>query len=175
MDQYPYVNFVRGSAYNIKENDSIYARYHRQLDDFVEKRKPVVDQQDQIAKKLTPAATPVIMRPVVPAGVRRAVAAIGNSKPGSKNDQILEDFLRRKAEYDRNKARGKQAAVALPSPRPPSVNNNRGNDEKWAYEQRLLRVRQQNYENRRVLASRNKAEVIPNHRLQKAAALRVRF
>lgn len=119
----------------------------------------------------TPAATPVVNRGAVPGGVRKALAAVGNSRPGSKNNQILEDFLSRKAEYERNKARAQQQLAnpaAAASPRPPV------NAENFAYEQRLRRVRQQNYESRRLIANRNKINVLPpNHRLSKVAALKV--
>lgn len=196
MDQYPYVNFVRGGAYNNyinnnndnNDNNNIYARYHQQLDEFIERRKPVLEQQQQLAKRLlTPAATPVTnqQRNQAPGGVRRALANVANSRPGSKNSQILEDFLKRKAEYERNRARGaqQQRVVSAGVAKPPTPvinarrnNNNNKHDEKWAYEQRLERVRQQNYANRRLLAQRNPPpDFLPNYRLQKAAALKVSY
>lgn len=56
VDQYPYVNFIRGSAYNNVKNGedaaSVYARYHRQLDEFVERRKPIMEQQEQVCSFL---------------------------------------------------------------------------------------------------------------------------
>lgn len=198
VDQYPYVNFVRGGAYNNyvsnqNENDNIYARYHQQLDEFIERRKPVLEQQQQLAKRFqTPPATPPVnqqQRQIAPVGVRRALANVGNSRPGSKNSQILEDFLKRKAEFERNKARVQQQIHGGQPGRVVNVINNVNNnkppvnvrvyDEKSAYEQRLERIRQQNYANRRLLAQRNRPalvnDVLPNHRLQKAAALRVRM
>lgn len=171
------MNFIRGSAYNNIENNNkndnnnnIYAHYHRQLDEFVERRKPVLEQQSEIARRMgTPAATPATPRPVIQGGLRRS--AVG-SRPGSKNNQILEDFLRRKEEYERNRLRGQKAmAVKPPTPTPAAATPGRGNDEKWAYEQRLMRVRQQNYENRRAVANK---DILPsNVRMQKIAALKV--
>lgn len=91
------MNHNRGSGNPIRNDNNIFERYHQQLDDFVEKRKNVADQQDVISNRLRdprPPATPV-SRP-----------NSNNNKPVVKNP-VLDDYNRRKEEFERNKARGK--------------------------------------------------------------------
>lgn len=53
-------------------NNVVYARYHQQLDEFVERRKPVLEQQEQLAKRLaSPSPVPINQR-----GTWRGAASI---------------------------------------------------------------------------------------------------
>ena len=177
MSPYPFVNKVRGSGdYNINNNNNnaikkenhVYERYHQQLDNFADKCKPVVDMQDQIGNKIAP----VRASPVPPVPASRASHA---HKPVIKNPVSNNDFARRKDEYQRNKARGNAHYPVLA--KPPMARR----DEKSIYEEKLRKIRLQNYNNRRLLMNidndpkngnkQNPFEV--DHRLKRMEALKV--
>ena len=155
---------VRGCGdYNMNNNN--YERYHQQLDNFANKCKPVIDQQEQIANKIAPIsrASPV---PAARANIPY--------KPVIKNPVSNNDFVRRKEEYQRNKARGYNHHPVLA--KPPIVKR----DEKSIYEEKLRKIRLQNYNNRRLLNVDNDAKnmskknfIEADHRIKKMEALKV--
>lgn len=146
---------------NVKREHNIYEHYHRQLDNFAEKCKPVIDQQEQISNKMAQG------RPVQ---MPRAPHA---HKPVIKNP-ISDEFLRRKEEFARNKARGHNHYPLLA--KPPLARR----DEKSIYEEKLRKIRLQNYNNKRLLNVEDgsngqvkKNPIEPDNRIKKMEALKV--
>lgn len=164
-------NMMRG-AYNMPENNGVYARYLQQLDELADKRRPVAEQADNIAKRLNPSASPsprpVVMVNKTPTPKRPRTPL----KPASASkDQQIAEFRRRNEEFQRNKAKG-QAAYNNPIlPQKPPVLVKR--DEKAIYEEKLRKIREQNYANRKAIENRRKVEVIENYRQKRLAALKL--
>ena len=97
-------------------------------------------------------------------------------KPVIKNP-IANEFLKRKEEFARNKAKGNAQYAILA--KPPQVKR----DDKTIYEEKLRKIRLQNYNNRRLLnlnnepsknsIKRNQNPIEPDHRIKKMEALKV--
>ena len=157
---YPLLNADKAVANEQKANN-IYARYHQQLDDFEEKKKMIVEKQELISKanklnNLTP----------------RLINNIINNKPIIKKSPLANDYAKRKEEFARNKARGRGVFNPL-IPKPPSVKRDENSD----YEEKLRRIRLQNYNNRRIVVNNDKKSSIDismdnNNRLKRINALR---
>ncbi len=103
----------------------------------------------------------------------RAINNIINSKPVIKKSPLANDFAKRKEEFARNKAKGRGVFNPL-IPKPPSVKRDENSD----YEEKLRRIRLQNYNNRRILINYDKKKssidlsLDNNNRLKRINALR---
>ncbi len=148
-----------------KKENNIYEQYHRQLDNFAEKCKPVIDQQEQIANRMAHGRAGPVPAP------RISYA----HKPVIKGP-ISNEFLRRKEEFERNKARGHNHYPLLA--KPPMARR----DEKSIYEEKLRKIRLQNYNNKRLLnldqeqkgQMKKNPLIEPDNRIKRMEALKVR-
>jgi hypothetical protein len=99
------------------------------------------------------------------------------NKPLIKN-QVADEYLKRKEEMARNKARGRGVLNSPYSPKPPIVKR----DEKSIYEEQLRKIRLQNYNNRRAVnLNRNSRsqqkeviDLLPDNKIKKIAAFKVK-
>lgn len=186
IDPYPFVNNNRGAGFDKIEpvqvrNDpnNIYARYHKQLDEHAEKRKPIQDQQDAISNRLKePSPSPVQNYRPSPSPIPRQISNNQINKAVNKNKAAIDEYLKRKEEFARNKARGKAFFDNPISARPPVAKK----DEKSAYEEKLKQIRRQNYRSRKPISkiidneiSRQSIEKqsYVNNRMKRVAALKV--
>jgi hypothetical protein len=151
-------------------NDPVkrYALYHKELDDFAEKKKLNQDKLDQMARAQKPNPSPRVLNNIINSNNSNR----NNHKPVIKGSPLVNDFVKRKEEFARNKARGKGLFNPL-VPKPPQVRRDENSD----YEEKLRRIRLKNYNNRRLLLNQDKKKSIDlsmenNIRLKRIAALK---
>jgi hypothetical protein len=165
-----------------------YARYHQQLDKFADKNKQIVQQQELIADKLNEIIEPVPFKaaPVSPGPIARPSPSPSDQQRPTYRNHYLNDYLRRKKEFELNKARGKgllnnPILARSPSASPAVVKR----DEKEDYEEKLKKVRLKNYYNRKLILNQSPPKLVnnlkkkdaiqlyPENRLKRVAALKV--
>lgn len=150
IDPYPFVNPNRGigspvaaaiePSSNMKQDP--YARHHQKLDEHAQKRKELEEHQQAYEKMISAGVLkPKIsqapdspLKPTPPPMPRNV------QKPIIK-ESINDEFIKRKAEFARNKARGKGLLNNPLVAKPPQVRR----DEKSLYEDKLRKIRLQNY------------------------------
>ena len=179
---------IRDLPQNIYNNKPLYAKYHQQLEEFEVKSRPVVDQQEAIYRQLQhnngSAVRPAPNPP--PPAMRQQISNSNQVQPRPPviKKSNLDEFLRRKEEFERNRMRGKGLAQNPLVPKPPAYKRNNE-----SMEEQLRRIRLQNFNSKKALlkefddklANNNRnngfrkeiADSANNNSIKKLAALRV--
>ena len=157
-------------------NENIYARYHDQLNELQNKRDernvPNIDKQPDYNNNDSSKNQP--LRPNSAASRVGPPALLPNKYKPVVNNSPASEFVRRREEFERNRARGK-GLINNPLVARPTVYKN---DVKSSYEEKLRQIRFQNYNNRRLIAneaSKRKSVECSDNQNKKIAALRVYF
>jgi hypothetical protein len=157
------------------------------LDKFANKNKQIVQQQELIADKLNEFIEPVPFKPASasPGPVLRPKSSASNQQRPTYRNHYLNDYLRRKKQFELNKARGKgllNNPILARSPSPSASPVAIKRDEKEDYEEKLEKVRLKNYYNRKLMLNQSPPKLVNNiktkeaaleNRLKRVAALKV--